>query len=122
MSRAADPRESAREAVRVDPSLTPGERETNFRFAQDRDHVDVFTAERGIMRRLLAHPEVDVDFLRVQGGDVGGTAVPLPEYEGGGVVGLKGTLPVGCLTISGTPRKSDGHADIVTDRVLGGER
>lgn len=118
MSETDTAHERAREAVRVDPDLTAGERETYFRTAQDRDHVDVFTAERGLMRRVLAHPESEVEFVNVKSGDVGGAKVPLSEYDGGAVVGVKATLPVGCLGVSRDPRKSESHADIITGRVL----
>lgn len=114
----ADARERAREAVAVDTALSPRERETILRTAEDRDTLDMFTQERGLMRRLLAHPEATVAFVTVATGDVGGEAVPLSEYDGGQVIGVKAELPVGCLSIAQEPRAYGTHADMITEHVL----
>lgn len=118
MSADAEARRRAREAVETDTSRSPAERETCFRTAEDRDELDVYTAERGLMRRLLAHPEASIDWVSVATGDVGGESLPLAEHDGRPVIGVKATLPVGVLTVARDARKYGTHADMITKRVL----
>lgn len=64
------------------------ENETTIQMTKHLDTVTVWSSENGLSNRLDAHP----------------------EYDGG--------VPVGCLTITSEPRKSDRHADLVTSNVL----
>jgi hypothetical protein len=89
--------------IREDPKLNPMEKETHIRFARDQDLAHVFTEESGVARRLHAHPEADVSPVRRVDGDP---------------VGARGTIPIGCVGVTLEPRKSDGHADVVTHRAL----
>jgi hypothetical protein len=113
-----DARDRARENVGANTNLTPAERETTLRLAADRDHAVVFTAERGVMSRLLAHPGAEIDHVRVSDGDVSGRVTDLTEYDGGRVVGVRASLPVGYVSITTQERQADGHAAIVSQRVL----
>jgi hypothetical protein len=46
-------------------------------------------------------------------------SVPPEEVEAGSdIVAVRGTIPVGALSIRSSSRKNDHHAAIVTDRVL----
>ena len=112
-----DARDRARENVGANTDLTPAERETTLRLAADRDHAVVFTAERGVMSRLLAHPGAEIDHVRVSDG-VSGRVTDLTEYDGGRVVGVRASLPVGYVSITTQERQADGHAAIVSQRVL----
>lgn len=116
-------REAAIDAFeREDPRLTPPEKETTLRFARDESRVAIFTAERGIGRRLLAHPAASIDALIVIDGESARPAIALDELDTEDprpVVGVRGELPIGALVVRREPRKDDSHAEIVTDRVLG---
>lgn len=104
-----------------DPELTPAERETLFRFSRAGDRVKFYTAERGIGRRLLAHPAATVDEVTLRRSDRHRPAVPLEEVEEGDeVVAVRGTLPIGVLKIRHKTRTGDGHAQVVTENVLDG--
>ena len=106
---------------REDPRLTPPEKETTLRFARDEDHVAVYTAERGVGRRLLAHPEASIDAVTVIAGERARAAIALDELDTEDpppVVGVRGELPVGVLTVSRDRREDDAHAEVITRRVL----
>lgn len=93
--------------VAENSDLTPEEKETNVTFDKRDDVAKVFTAEAGIMRRLIQHPEADI--------------VSCVE-RGGSVVGLNAELPVGCISIKASPRKHGGHANVVTSSVMRDEQ
>jgi len=105
---------------RDDPRLAPGEKETTIRFARDEDRAIVHTDEAGLGRRLLAHPDSEVVEVAVlDDGRV--RRVTLDEVERGDEpVGVRVTLPIGALSVRSSSRKSDRHAQVVSDRVLDG--
>lgn len=108
-----------RDLVREDPGLTPQEKETTIRFAKDEEHADVYTAEAGLTRRLLAHPSAVVEYLTVL--DEGATRnVDPSEVSGREIVGVRASVPVGALKVQLTPRSSTQHAEVVSGRVLSG--
>jgi hypothetical protein len=111
-----------RDLVREDPGLTPQEKETTIRFAKDEERATVFTAEAGLTRRLLAHPETDTVGVVVADGDAR-REVDTDDVRGRSVVACRVRLPVGALTVSLHARDAAGHAEVVTDRALyaGGE-
>lgn len=119
---ASDARVGAIEAFRrEDPRLTPAEKETTLRFARDQDRVAVYTAERGVGRRLLAHPEASIGAVTVIEGDRAPPAVALDELDTRDprpAVAVRGTLPIGALTVSRDPREVDNHAEVITRSVL----
>jgi len=101
-----------------DPALTPAEKETVFRFARDEARLNFFSAERGVGRRLILHPDAVLDAVVVKSGDARPAKDPAAVQVGEDIVGVRGTLPIGALSVLSKPRKSDQHADIVSDRVL----
>jgi len=103
---------------RDDPALAPEEKETTLRFARDEDVAAFHTDEAGIGRRLIAHPETVLDGVVIRDGNVRRTRAPSEVEPGEEVVGVRGTIPVGALSIKSTARKSDRHATIVSERVL----
>ena len=104
--------------MRDDPRLAPQEKETTIRFARDEDRAVIHTDEAGLGRRLLAHDDSDVVEVAVlDDGRV--RRVTLDEVERGDEpVGVRATLPIGALSIHSSSRKSDRHAQVVSDRVL----
>ena len=113
-----------RDLVREDPDLTPAEKETALRFAKDEDRATVFTAEAGLTRRLLAHAEFAVEEVVLADGSHAPHVEALDASEDA-VVGVRGTLPVGCLKVRASSRSPGGHARMVThpgnSRLGGGE-
>lgn len=101
-----------------DPELRPEEKETTVRFARDEDVATFYTAEAGIGRRLIAHPESVLDGVVIRDGRGRPTKAPAEVEPGEDVVGVRGTIPVAALSVKSSSRKSDRHATIVSDRVL----
>jgi len=89
--------------VTEDNDLCQAEKETNIWFDKTTNDAEVFTREGGIMRRLLQHPEFVVTDYNEKDGEI---------------VGLKGQIPIACLSFGSTPRKQTGHANIVTNSVM----
>lgn len=106
------------DAVGEDSGLTPEEKETSIGFTKRDDVARMFTAEAGLARRLLAHPHAAVTSLDVLQGDGRRASVGVDEYTTGQIAGVLANVPVGAFSVKGTPRKSDQHAEIVTERVL----
>lgn len=110
------------EYVEEDSDLSPGEKETTFRFDKTGDRVTGYSAEAGITRRLLAHPHVVIEGVTVPDGDARRDVPPGEFSHDAAIVGCRVNAPVGLFSIKSTPRASAGHADLVTHRVLeGGE-
>jgi hypothetical protein len=103
---------------REDPALAPVEKETSLRFARDQDRARFFTAEAGVGRRLLAHKHTQVEEVVVREGAARVGDAPDSVDEDDQVVGVRGTLPIGTLSIRRDPRQNDQHAAVVTKRVL----
>jgi hypothetical protein len=100
--------------VREDPDLTPLEKETSIHFSKGDDDADVFTAERGLTRRLLAHELFTVDTILLKDGSRSDSIQSLDASEDV-VVGVQGTLPIGCLKVRASTRSHKyGHAPVVS--------
>lgn len=102
--------------------LTPAEKETAIRFAKDEDAARVYTEYGSAMHRLLLHPAFDVESLRVCGPDdehppFGRTVSPT-DYDGGAVTGIRGTIPIGYLTVATTSTTHDPRSNVVSNAVL----
>jgi len=110
-------RRGVRDAVTEDSNLYPEEKETSIRFSKREDEARVYTAEAGLARRLLAHPHVPIDGLTVLDGDAR-PDVPVDDFDGRGVVGVRARIPVKALAVLSKPRSSPYHAQIVSDRVI----
>lgn len=113
-------RERAAEAVREDTDLSPAEKETLVRFDKTTDDAWVYTAEAGLARRLLAHPEAEILFLVTVDG--GRRPNVRPEaYDGEEVVGVEARLPIACLLVKSRPRATDQHAQVISSATPGGD-
>jgi len=112
------------ESVKANPNTTKAEKETTLSWARDLDKATVFTEEPSLMRRFLKHPEFTLTAYRTSHPEKVGTQVSAEEYEEEGhdgrkpVYSLKGHIPVACLKVSKSARKSSGHADVVSSGVL----
>lgn len=106
--------------VSGDPDLRKEERETTIGFAADQDRARVHSASPGVVRRLLLHDHVNVRDLTVVGPD--GMEVVKPDRAReteGDIVAVRGTLPVGAISIKSVPRNHDQPAAVVSKGVLG---
>jgi hypothetical protein len=114
-------RRRARANVEVDTSVSPAERETAIHFSEAAGRASLFATERGMMNRALAHPEITIRELDVleEPGSPRRRAVRLEEYDGGPVVGVLATFPVGLVKIRLSARgERASHADVVTEEVV----
>jgi hypothetical protein len=109
---------SVLDAVGEDTDITPEEKETTLRLGKVEDEATIYTAEAGISRRILAHPDIEILGLTVAEGDAR-REISVDEHDNEDIVGVRGSVPVGALSVRSSPRSSTGHADIVSDRVLG---
>lgn len=89
--------------ISEDAGLSSMEKETSFTWAKDQNVVHVHTDMAGVARRLIQHPEFELEDYREVEGDV---------------VDIRGTIPVGCLSVGMSPRKSGSNADVITSSVL----
>lgn len=105
-------------AVAEDRKLGPDEKETLLRFAKSEDRVWVYTEERGLMRRLLQHPEFRLESLRVVTEESWVEHVDPDDFNGGSITGVDGWVPIGVLSLKTSSRSTSQHAAIVPDRVL----
>jgi hypothetical protein len=109
--------------VREDPDLIPLEKETSINFTKGDERADVFTAERGLTRRLLTHELFDTDAVLLKDGSTVDSVDSLHTNEDT-IVGVRGTIPIGSLKVKATTRSDkSGHARVVSDvsAAAGGE-
>lgn len=89
--------------VREDPALAPEEKQTMYTRTKVDDGYNVYSEEGGVMRRLLPHPEADVEPDRVVDGNI---------------VAVKGTIPNSLHKVMEKPRKDNSSAETITDAYL----
>ena len=99
--------------IREDPDLIPLEKETSINFTKGDERAQVFTAERGLTRRFLAHDLFDTDALLLKDGSRSDSLQDVDTSDT--VVGVRGTIPIGCLKGQASARSADGHAPIVSN-------
>lgn len=116
------------DALTTDTTRKPFERETRLLWSAESDRVNVHTAERALMNRLLNHPEFEVRWFAARGGDRGekvfrtcsthGSEPNAADWSGEPIVSMSGALPLACVLVKEHPRTSGTHADVVTSGVL----
>lgn len=91
------------DAITEDDRLQTFEKETTIRWSKVDDTVHIHSDMAGVCRRLLQHPEFTLE-----------------DYSGTGddVNSVRGTFPLGCLSIGVKPRKTGSHADVVSSGVM----
>ena len=118
------PREALIGQARADPGLDPVERETILRWAADEDTAAVYSAEAALIRRLLAHGDVDVREIGIH--DDGRTrSLPVDAAveaiaEDSLVVSLHGRVPLRYLGVTSPAggRSHDRHAAVISSGVM----
>jgi hypothetical protein len=106
------------DAVEEDSSLTSVEKETTITFSKADDCASVYTEEAGLMRRLLRHPHVEVDSLRVNTDDAVGKQVAPNDFEQGSITGVGGSIPIEALVAQTSLRATSQHSAVVPEGVL----
>lgn len=112
-------------AIKSDPGRKSFEKESRVLWSPRTDHANFYTADPGLMRRLVLHPEFSVRwFEAAQSSDAPrqtytvASSNAVDRWDGEPVYSLEGSLPAGVLTVKQSPRKQSGHAEIITQRVL----
>lgn len=99
--------------------LLPEEKETAMHFSNADDMVTVHSAMGSIMKRLLAHPEFEIEQVRQRSSNATFDiyAEDLEEEFDGRrkLVSLKGEIPVGALMVKKSSRARSGPAAVVSD-------
>jgi|APHM01.1.fsa_nt_gi hypothetical protein len=100
--------------VREDPDLIPYEKETSINFTKGDDRADIFSAERGITRRLLGHDLFDIEAILLKDGSRANSIQSL-DTSADVVVGIRGTLPIDAVKLKADARSARGHASVVSN-------
>jgi len=119
---AADPDDMDRRrslAERVARNLSRNECETGLSFFGDDDRARVFSYSPTIVRSLLRHEYARIRWVfATEGGEAGRqvrdlSTISLSE-EGVDIEGVSAEVPLGALSIKGSPRNRDAPSGIVT--------
>jgi hypothetical protein len=111
-------RQQLADEVKRGRRLTPTEVETVVRFAKDEDTFLIEASEKTLVKSILGHCMACITRLTVQ--DENETfssyrdpqeVLPLEDSER--VVNISARLPIGTLTVKGSSRNSDSHAQII---------
>jgi hypothetical protein len=114
--------------VEEDDELLPREKETTISFGKHDDTALIRTDERGLARRLLAHPHTTLRYANVREGDARHTVETVEALRGlsadAAVVGVAVEGDLGLLKVRRAPRTSGQHAEVVSERAgtPGGDR
>lgn len=84
-------------SVAEDPELKPEEKETLIGFSKADERLRIHSEQAAVVRWLLQHPEYREESRRRSDGQQHATT---------------GTLPVGCLKLSGESRSSSRPSDV----------
>lgn len=118
----------------VESELTKNEQETGISFFGDADRFQIISYGPPLVKNLLEHEYADIRWLYVAVRDGQNFRADTPSEvwpgeDGHRIEGLCATLPLGALSVKGSPRKRDILSGIVTtpakarnaDRRFGGE-
>lgn len=110
------------ESLQECSDLSPMEKETLFRFAKDQDRAHIYSERQSMMSRLLLHSEFEVVELRICGTDDShppfGKRINPEQYTGGAITGVKGNIPIGCLSVKQSSRQTAPVTNVVSGGVL----
>lgn len=106
-------------AERVGTDLPRREQETGLSYLSDDDRYRVFSYAPAIVRKLLQHEYARVRWVyTTEDGDPAGRVENLSDIslaeEGVGIEGVSVELPLGTLSIKGSPRQRDAPSGVVT--------
>lgn len=105
-------------ATRVGGTLSRNEQETSISFFGDSDRFQIITYRQSIVRRVLKHEHAAVDWVYEHPDESQGGRVSFPleinpsDLEK--IEGISASLPIGSLSIKGSPRNKDAQSGIVS--------
>lgn len=89
--------------ISEDSELLPKEKQVSFVSTKADDEFRVHSEVASVSKRLLSHPEFTEERRREIDDEI---------------VAVTGRIPIGCLTVSKSPRQDGGFAPIVSRSVL----
>ena len=104
---------------RVETTLSRAEQETSVSFFGDADRFRTITYKPTMVRKLLRHDYARINWAFVwEGGEQGRRVSDLSDIslseDDVRIEGLSVSLPLGVLSVKGSPRRRDAHSDIIT--------
>jgi len=104
---------------RVDAVLSRHEQETTMQFFGDADRFQITTYRPTMVRSLLEHAYAEIEWLYLGVPEGRNTRVQEPSEvlrsdSQERIEGICARLPLGALSIKGSPRNEDQHSGIVT--------
>lgn len=124
MTQANTTYDDLRDSLESDPDRESMEKETAIQTTKVDDYLRVYTAQRSLMNRFLAHPKFELVGYETTTGDGGYKNVSAEQYEADGhdgrkpVYAIRGTMPIGVLRIGPKGRQSDVKSEMVTDEYI----
>lgn len=106
------------ENVESDPNTTTEESEFTVSFVKADERARVSSSIASQVKRLLAHSDFELKNFQVYNDDDDSYSViqDIDHYDGGGVVAVKGYIPIESLKINATPRSSRSYANIISQQ------
>jgi|APHM01.1.fsa_nt_gi hypothetical protein len=112
--------EPLHERVESDDKLTGDEKETTITMCGTDKQFNIFSAKATVVRSLLQHDNFDTtwvsglsndDYVRVESRQEASELLDV-------VYGIKGKMPVGCLSVKSKPRTKNRQSDVVTHETV----
>lgn len=109
--------------VDQDPNLSGDEKETTITmYGQDKQFV-VYSAKPTVIKSLLDHDHMELAWARVVQDESGDEVERVESRQEltdvpGDIVAVKGTMPVGVLSVKSKPRVNDHQSNIVTAETI----
>ena len=106
--------------VDSDPKLTGDEKETTITMYGMDKRFSIFSAKPTVIKSLLEHDYFDLVNARLVN-DEGSVRVDSRHDIGtkeGDIVAVKGTMPIGVLTVKSKPRANNHQSSIVTAETI----
>ena len=103
-----------------DPSLSGDEKETTISMYGRDKAFTVFSAKPTVVKSLLKHDHFELGWARVLDGESRTRATDRDQLRetAGDIVGVKGQMPVGVLSIKSKPRANNHQSSIVTAETI----
>ena len=106
--------------VNRDPKLSGDEKETTITMYGQDKWFGIFSAKPTVVKSLLKHDHFELTWARVIEDDnsVRANDRGTLEETDGDIVAVKGTMPVGVLTVKSKPRANNNQSGIVNSETI----
>lgn len=110
--------EEAAEHVETDPNLESVEKEFSVGFSKDHDQATFHAAIASMVRRCLAHSDMEIENIRVYDeSDESYQRMDVEEFDGdGAIVEARGRVPIESLKVNSNPRSHRSFAQIISQQ------